>query len=90
MLELDKRRQITGLVIESWGWRTRPLRVWVSDDGKNVKGAPIARDDVGHKRYRFDLRNQNVTTKYLIIGRERGAVKDWFYLDKVLIYGKDK
>ena len=90
MLELDKRRQITGLVIESWGWRTRPLRVWVSDDGKNVKGAPIARDDVGHKRYRFDLRNQNVTTKYLIIGRERGAVKDWFFLDKVLIYGKDK
>lgn len=90
MLELDKRRQITGLVIESWGWRTRPLRVWVSDDGKNVKGAPIARDDVGHKRYRFDSQNQNVTTKYLIIGRERGAVKDWFYLDKVLIYGKDK
>ena len=90
MLELDKQRQITGWVIESWGWRTRPLRVWVSDDGKNVKGAPIARDDVGHKRYRFDSQNQNVTTKYLIIGRERGAVKDWFYLDKVLIYGKDK
>ena len=90
MLELDKRRQITGLVIESWGWHTKPLRVWVSDDGKTVKGPPIASDDVGHKCYRFDLRHQNVTTKYLVIGRKQGAVKDWFFLDKVLIYGKDK
>ena len=88
MLELDKRRQITGLVIESWDWSTRPLRVWVSDDGKNVKGAPIASDDVGHKCYRFDLQHQNITTKYLVIGRKQGAVKDWFWLDKVLIYGK--
>lgn len=90
MLELDKRRQITGLVIESWGWSTRPLRVWVSDDGKNVKGAPIASDDIGHRCYRFDLQHQNITTKYLVIGRKQGAVKDWFFLDKVLIYGKDK
>ena len=90
MLEFDKRRQITGLVIESWGWSTKPLRVWVSDDGKSVKGPPIASDDIGHKCYRFDLQHQNVTTKYLIIGRKPGAVKDWFYLDKVLIYGKDK
>ena len=88
MLELDKRRQITGLVIESWGWHTKPLRVWVSDDGKTVKGPPIASDDVGHKCYCFDLRHQNVTTKYLVIGRKQGAVKDWFFLDKVLIYGK--
>ena len=90
MLELDKRRQITGLVIESWDWSTRPLRVWVSDDGKNVKGAPIASDDIGHKCYRFDLQHQNITTKYLVIGRKPGAVKEWFFLDKVLIYGKDK
>ena len=90
MLELDKRRQITGLVIESWDWSTKPLRVWVSDDGKSVKGPPIASDDVGHKCYRFDLQHQNITTKYLVIGRKQGAVKDWFYLDKVLIYGKDK
>ena len=90
MLELDKRRQITGLVIESWDWSTRPLRVWVSDDGKNVKGPPIASDDVGRKCYRFDLQQRNITTKYLVIGRKRGAVKDWFYLDKVLIYGNDK
>lgn len=88
MLELDKRRQITGLVIESWDWSTRPLRVWVSDDGKNVKGAPIASDDIGHRCYRFDLQRQNITTKYLVIGRKQGAVKDWFWLDKVLIYGK--
>ena len=89
-LLVDKRRQITGLVIESWDRSTRPLRVWVSDDGKNVKGAPIASDDVGHKCYRFDLQHQNITTKYLVIGRKQGAVKDWFWLDKVLIYGKDK
>lgn len=88
MIELDKRRQITGLVIESWDWHTKPLRVWVSDDGKTAKPTPIAKDDVGHKRYRFDFQNRNITTKYLIIGRERGAVKDWFYLDKILIYGK--
>jgi len=88
MIELDKRRQITGLVIESWGWSTRPLRVWMSDDGKTVKPTPVAKDDVGHKRYRFDFRHRNITTRYIVIGREPGAVKDWFYLDKVVIYGK--
>ena len=40
------------------------------------------------QRFRFDLRGKNIKAKYIRIGREPGFMKDWFFLNKVLIYGK--
>jgi len=90
-LNLDKRRVITGLQIDAldrWAYNTsRHLRVRVSEDGKDWHREVAAENQRKH-RYRFDLQGKNVTAKYIRIGREPGFMKDYFSLDKILVYGK--
>jgi hypothetical protein len=43
---------------------------------------------VERHRYMIDLRGKNVTAKYIRIGRVEGFRKYWFFLDKILVYGK--
>jgi len=39
----------------------------------------------------WEANEKNANFRYLIIGREPGAQKNqWFYLDKIVIYGKEK
>ena len=38
--------------------------------------------------FRFDLIFKNIKAKYIRICREPGFMKDCFFLNKVLIYGK--
>ena len=87
-IELDSCRTITGLQIESFRhWHlARHLRVWVSDGSKEMR--LVAQEDRQLQRFRFDLRGKNIKAKYIRIGREPGFMKDWFSLNKVLIYGK--
>lgn len=88
MIELDAARSITGLqidVFKGW-WVVRHLCVWVSDGGKEMR--LVAKEDRERQRYRFDFQGRNIKAKYIRIGREPGFKKDWFFLHKVLIYGK--
>lgn len=88
MIELDAARSITGLqidVFKDW-WVVRHLCVWVSDGGKEMR--LVAKEDRERQRYRFDFQGRNIKAKYIRIGREPGFKKDWFFLHKVLIYGK--
>ena len=87
-IELDSLRTITGLQIESLRhWHlARHLRVWVSDGGKEMP--LVAKEDRMLQRFRFDLQGKNIKAKYIRVGREPGFMKDWFSLNKVLIYGK--
>ena len=89
-IELDSVRTITGLQIDmfegcDWG-RMRHLRVWISDGGREM--SLVAQEDRERQRFRFDLRGKNIKAKYIRIGREPGFMNHWFFLNKVLIYGK--
>ena len=88
MIELDAARTITGLqidVFKDW-WVVRHLCVWISDGSKEMR--LVAKEDRERQRYRFDFQGKNIKAKYIRIGREPGFKKDWFFLHKVLIYGK--
>ena len=62
------------------------LRIWTSEDGE--KWHEVAKDDVIRSRYKFDLRGKNVKAKYIRVGREPGFKKDFFSVNKILVYGK--
>ena len=88
MIELDAARTITGLqidVFKDW-WVVRHLCVWISDGSKEMR--LVAKEDRERQRYRFDFQGKKIKAKYIRIGREPGFKKDWFFLHKVLIYGK--
>ena len=88
MIELDAARTITGLQIDvfrDW-WVARHLCVWISDGSKEMR--LVAKEDRERLRYRFDFQGKGIKAKYIRIGREPGFMKDWFFLHKVLIYGK--
>ena len=86
--KLDSRRKITGMQVEIFrdSDRACPLKVWTSEDGKNFREVYV--DMVERRRYMIDLRGKNVTAKYIRIGRVEGFRRHWFFLDKILVYGK--
>jgi hypothetical protein len=86
--KLDGRRKITGMQVEIFREPDRacPLKVWTSEDGRNFR--EVYEDMVERSRYMIDLRGKNVTAKYIRIGRVEGIRKHWFFLDKILVYGK--
>lgn len=86
MLELKGKHRISGLIIDAFGYHNRNMCVWVSNDGKNE--TLVCKADETRRRYRIDLQNKNVSAKFIRIGRAPGTPKDWFYLDKIVIYGK--
>ena len=89
-LNLGKQRTITGIQVDAicvhCYHRALHLRIWWSDDGKVWHEA--AKEDQRKHRYRFDFQRKNVKAKFLRIGREPGFMKDWFCLEKILVYGK--
>jgi hypothetical protein len=86
--KLDSRRKITGMQVEIFrdSDRACPLKVWTSEDSKNFREVYV--DMVERRRYMIDLRGKNVTAKYIRIGRVEGFRRHWFFLDKILVYGK--
>jgi len=88
MLDLGKSQLIAGMVIDGYERGTSHLCVWVSDDGKHEK--LVDKESLQCERYRIDLQKKNVKGRYIRIGREPKIEKNWFFLDKVVIYGKEK
>jgi len=83
---------LTGLVIDNAfgqnSGRQVPLEVAVSEDGKSwtkvYENASVA------KTYRVDLRGQAAAARvqYVRVCRTKGARKDFFHLNKILVYGR--
>ena len=90
-LTLESAMTITGIqvdVFRSQG-HTEHLRIWTSEDGE-PPWREVAKDDVVRSRYKFDLRDKNVKAKYIRVGREKYFRKDYFAVNKILVYGKKK
>lgn len=87
-LSLESATEITGIQVDTFRAQpyTEHLRIWTSEDGE--KWHEVAKDDVIRSRYKFDLRDKSVKAKYIRVGRERGFRKDWFSVNKILVYGK--
>ena len=86
-MELERPAVINGLLVELYNipfW-AEGLRVWFSEDGKRWR--EVAQGGETRCRYRFDLNKIKMKTKYIRIGRVAGLKKEWFALDKVLVYG---
>ena len=87
-LSLESATEITGIQVDIFRFQphTEHLRIWTSEDGE--KWHEVAKDDVIRSRYKFDLRGKSVKAKYIRVGRERGFKKDFFSVNKILVYGK--
>ena len=87
-LSLESEMTITGIQVDVFRAQphTEHLRIWTSEDGE--KWHEVAKDDVIRSRYKFDLRGKNVKAKYIRVGREPGFKKDFFSVNKILVYGK--
>lgn len=89
-LSLEPATEITGIQVDIFRFQphTEHLRIWTSEDGE--KWHEVAKDDVIRSRYKFDLRGKSVKAKYIRVGRERGFKKDFFSVNKILVYGKNR
>ena len=67
------------------GVRQVPLRMWVSDDGKDWK--QVYASDKIQDEWTCSL-STPVKAKYIRVGRAPDAKEDFFHLHKVLVYGR--
>ena len=81
---------VKGIVIENRfgginGDRQVPIVVEISDDGKSWQ--QVFYSDKKQDTYRVDLRGSNNTVHHVRVSRKAGARKDFFHLNKILVYG---
>ena len=89
-VKLGGPTNVKGVVIENRfgngnNGRQVPLVVEISDDGKSWQ--EVFSTDVKQDTYRVDLRGSPNTVHYVRVGRKAGARKDFFHLNKILVYG---
>ena len=87
-IEFDGSEVLAGISAEIYYGieKAHHLRVWTSEDGK--RWHEFGSENRLLWRYRFDFSNKSVKAKYIRIGRERGFRDNYFWLHKILIYGK--
>lgn len=81
---------VKGIVIENRfggvnGNRQVPIVVEMSEDGSSWK--EVFSSDTKQDTYRVDLRGQGNRTKQVRVSRKKGAKKEFFHLNKILVYG---
>ncbi|MBR1871325.1 MAG: discoidin domain-containing protein, partial [Kiritimatiellae bacterium] len=82
---------VTGVLIENrtGGYnasRQVPLVVEVSEDGETWSA--VYTDNTVKETYRIDLRGKAPRAKYVRVSRKKGAKKEVFHLNKILVYGR--
>ena len=82
---------LSGVLIENRaggvnGSRQVPLVVEVSDDGKSWQS--VYEDGEKKDTYRVNLSGRNMRAQYVRVSRKAGVRKDFFHLNKILVYGK--
>ena len=81
---------VKGVVIENRsggvnGARQVPIVVEISEDGSSWK--EVFTSNAQQETYRVDLRNSGNRTKQVRVSRKKGAKKEFFHLNKILVYG---
>ncbi len=89
-VKLGGPTNVKGIVIENRfggvnGGRQLPLVVEISDDGNSWQ--QVFSTDTKQDTYRVDLRGSPNTVHYVRVGRKAGVRKDFFHLNKILVYG---
>lgn len=82
---------LAGIVIENRAGngnnaRQVPLEVAVSSDGENW--TTVKTFDSVQDTYRIDLRQSGQRAQHVRVGRKAGAAKQFFHLNKILVYGR--
>ncbi len=82
---------LAGIVIENRAGngnnaRQVPLEVAVSSDGKTWQ--TVQTFESVQPTYRIDLRGSSPRAQYVRVGRKAGARKEFFHLNKILVYGR--
>lgn len=67
------------------GGRQAPLRIWLSEDGKDFKQVYASNDAQAEWECKL---NSPMKAKYVKVGREPDQRNEFFHLSKILVYGK--